>query len=120
MNDGRTVGAVVAAAGLSSRMGAFKPLLPFDGATVIERCVDEPSDVAAYKENRDALYGGLTELGYECVAPQGAFYLWVRSLEPDATAFAERAKALGPYAYLESRAGRADRAKTITCLAVGP
>lgn len=61
--------------------------------SVIERCVDEPSDVAAYKENRDALYGGLTELGYECVAPQGAFYLWVRSLEPDATAFAERAKA---------------------------
>ena len=39
MNDRRTVGAVVAAAGLSSRMGAFKPLLPFDGATVIERCV---------------------------------------------------------------------------------
>ena len=33
------IGAVVAAAGLSSRMGAFKPLLPFDGVTVIERCV---------------------------------------------------------------------------------
>ena len=35
----RRIGAVVAAAGLSSRMGAFKPLLPFDGATVIERCI---------------------------------------------------------------------------------
>ena len=35
----RKIGAVVAAAGLSSRMGAFKPLLPFDGATVIERCL---------------------------------------------------------------------------------
>ena len=35
----KTIGAVVAAAGLSSRMGAFKPLLPFDGATVIERCI---------------------------------------------------------------------------------
>ena len=33
------IGAVVAAAGLSSRMGAFKPLLPFDGATVIQRCI---------------------------------------------------------------------------------
>ena len=33
------IGAVVAAAGLSSRMGAFKPLLPFDGVTVIERCI---------------------------------------------------------------------------------
>ena len=33
------IGAIVAAAGLSSRMGAFKPLLPFEGATVIERCL---------------------------------------------------------------------------------
>ena len=60
---------------------------------VIERCVDEPSDVEAYTKNREALYGGLTKLGYECVAPQGAFYLWVRALEPDAQAFAEAAKA---------------------------
>ena len=60
---------------------------------VIERCVDEPSDVEAYAKNREALYGGLTKLGYECVAPQGAFYLWVRALEPDAQAFAEAAKA---------------------------
>ena len=33
------VGAVVAAAGMSTRMGEFKPLLPFDGETVIERCI---------------------------------------------------------------------------------
>lgn len=38
MSEGK-IGAVVAAAGLSSRMGDFKPLLPFDGVTVIERCV---------------------------------------------------------------------------------
>ncbi|MBR4870290.1 MAG: NTP transferase domain-containing protein, partial [Oscillospiraceae bacterium] len=31
---------VVAAAGLSSRMGAFKPLLPYAGKTVIESTVD--------------------------------------------------------------------------------
>lgn len=59
---------------------------------VIEKCVDVPCDVAAYQENRDALYAGLTKLGYECVAPQGAFYLWMRALEPDAKAFAEHAK----------------------------
>ncbi len=59
----------------------------------IERCVDVPCDVASYAENREALYGGLTKLGYECVAPQGAFYLWVRALEEDANAFAEAAKA---------------------------
>ncbi len=59
---------------------------------VIEKCVDAPCDVEAYRKNRDALYGGLTKLGYECVAPQGAFYLWMRALEPDAKAFAEAAK----------------------------
>ena len=59
----------------------------------IEACVDVPSDVSSYARNREALYGGLTELGYECVEPQGAFYLWVRALEPDAKAFSERAKA---------------------------
>ena len=60
---------------------------------VIERCIDEPSDVRAYAENRELLTSGLSELGYEYVEPQGAFYLWVRALEPDAQAFAERAKA---------------------------
>ena len=39
MGNERKIGAVVAAAGLSSRMGTFKPLLPFDGATVIGRCI---------------------------------------------------------------------------------
>lgn len=60
---------------------------------VIERCADEPSDVEAYRRNRNTLYAGLTALGYECVEPQGAFYLWVRALEDDAEAFALRARA---------------------------
>lgn len=60
---------------------------------VVERCVDTPTDVAAYAENRKALTCGLAELGYEYVEPQGAFYLWVKALEPDEQAFAERAKA---------------------------
>ena len=59
---------------------------------VAARCADVPSDISAYKRNRDLLYGGLTELGYECVRPQGAFYLFVRSPEPDAKAYSERAK----------------------------
>ncbi|MEF9842009.1 MAG: pyridoxal phosphate-dependent aminotransferase [Raoultibacter sp.] len=59
----------------------------------IERCVDVPSDVGAYAENRTLLTEGLARLGYEYVEPQGAFYLWVRALEPDAQAFSDRAKA---------------------------
>lgn len=59
---------------------------------VVERCVDVPSDVAAYARNREALLGGLRGIGYDCVEPQGAFYLWVRALEPDAKAFSDRAR----------------------------
>lgn len=39
MSEGYRFGAVIPAAGLSSRMGAFKPLLPFAGQTVIEAAV---------------------------------------------------------------------------------
>ena len=59
---------------------------------VIARCVDVPGDVSAYRRNRDLLYKGLTELGYECARPQGAFYLLVKAPEPDAGAFSEHAK----------------------------
>lgn len=58
----------------------------------IARCIDTPTDIRAYKSNRDLLYNGLVSLGYECVRPQGAFYLFVKSPEPDAYAFSERAK----------------------------
>ena len=61
---------------------------------VVIDCVDEPTDVEAYAENRRALTEGLSALGYEFIEPQGAFYLWVKALEPDANAFFERAKAL--------------------------
>ena len=54
--------------------------------------MNEPSDVAAYAENRRLLTEGLAALGYEYVEPDGAFYLWVRALEEDAAAFSERAK----------------------------
>lgn len=59
---------------------------------VIVDCVDVPADVAAYAENRVLLCEGLGRLGYEYVEPQGAFYLWVKALEPDARAFFERAR----------------------------
>ena len=58
----------------------------------VAKCVDVSGDVSAYRRNRDLLYHGLTELGYECVRPQGAFYLFVKALEPDAGAFSEHAK----------------------------
>lgn len=59
---------------------------------VIARCIDKTADISIYKKNRDLLYNGLTELGYYCVKPDGAFYLFVQALEEDATAFCEKAK----------------------------
>ncbi len=59
---------------------------------VIERCVDETSDLSVYQRNKDILYSGLVSMGYECVEPGGTFYAFPRSLEPDAAAFCERAR----------------------------
>ncbi len=61
---------------------------------VIARCTGQTGNILLYKENRDLLYEGLTELGYKCFKPQGAFYMFVQALELDADAFCEQAKKL--------------------------
>lgn len=83
---------VLAIAGAGRKLGFV--CAPAIFQRVVIDCIDEPSDVEAYAENRRALTEGLSALGYEFVEPQGAFYLWVKALEPDANAFFERAKAL--------------------------
>ena len=45
----------------------------------VARCLDEKTDVAFYDKNRTMLYEGLTKLGFTCIKPEGAFYLWVKS-----------------------------------------
>ncbi len=59
---------------------------------VVKRCQGQTADVSVYKKNRDLLYQALTEYGYRCIRPDGAFYLFVESLEEDASAFSEKAK----------------------------
>lgn len=83
---------VLAVAGAGRKLGFVCAPALFQH--VVIDCVDEPTDVEAYAENRRALTEGLSALGYEFIEPQGAFYLWVKALEPDANAFFERAKAL--------------------------
>ena len=83
---------VLAVAGAGRKLGFVCAPALFQH--VVMDCVDEPTDVEAYAENRRALTEGLSALGYEFIEPQGAFYLWVKALEPDASAFFERAKAL--------------------------
>lgn len=59
---------------------------------VVAKCVDAKTDLAAYDKNRQALYNGLKECGFECIKPQGAFYLFVKSPVEDEKAFCESSK----------------------------
>ena len=59
---------------------------------VIAKCLGMTSDRSIYERNRALLYGALSDMGYTAASPDGAFYLFVKSLEPDAKAFCERAK----------------------------
>ena len=61
---------------------------------VIRYCIehDVTVDVGIYEKNRDLLYGALTEYGFSCVKPDGAFYLFVKSPVPDEKQFCEVAK----------------------------
>lgn len=59
---------------------------------VVVKCLGATSDISIYKKNRDLLYNALTEYGYHCVKPDGAFYLFVEALEEDANEFSEKAK----------------------------
>ena len=59
---------------------------------VAAECDGKTADLGVYRRNRDLLYRGLTDLGFSCTYPDGAFYLFVKSPEPDADAFCERAR----------------------------
>lgn len=59
---------------------------------LIGRCINAKVNVDAYKANRDLLYDNLSSFGFECVKPDGAFYLFVKSPDGDAFSFYEKAK----------------------------
>ncbi|MCD7956591.1 MAG: pyridoxal phosphate-dependent aminotransferase [Lachnospiraceae bacterium] len=44
----------------------------------VGRCVDCQADLDFYDRNRKTLYEGLTGMGFDCIRPQGAFYLWLK------------------------------------------
>lgn len=59
---------------------------------VVTECVSEKPDLAIYDKNRRLLYDGLTQMGYSCVHPDGAFYLLVKSPKGDGNEFSNLAK----------------------------
>ncbi len=61
---------------------------------MIPACLGLTSDLSVYRTNRALLLEALTGMGFRVVPPDGAFYLFVASPEPDAVAFSERAREL--------------------------
>lgn len=82
---------VIAAAAIANRINGSVNA-PSLIQKVIGRCVDAEVDVAYYDRNRKTLYEGLTECGFTCVKPEGAFYLFVKSPVENEKEFCEAAK----------------------------
>lgn len=59
---------------------------------VVAKCINEKTDISYYDRNREALYNGLKECGFECIRPEGAFYLFMKSPVPDEKEFCKAAK----------------------------
>lgn len=59
---------------------------------VVARCLHEKTDISYYNRNRETLYQGLIECGFECVKPQGAFYLFMKTPIKDEKTFCQEAK----------------------------
>lgn len=82
---------VYAAAGIATRVSGFVNA-PSLMQRAVARCLDAQTDVEAYNRNREALYQGLKACGFECIKPQGAFYLFVKTPTADEAEFVQRAK----------------------------
>ena len=83
---------IFAAAGVATRILGFVNA-PSLAQLFVSKCLDEKVDLEIYNRNRELLYNSLRKYGYECIKPEGAFYLFVKALEPDDKAFAAKAKA---------------------------
>lgn len=82
---------VVTALGIATRILGFVNA-PSLQQRVIAQCINAKVDVSIYDKNRRLLVENLRKFGYECASPDGAFYLFVKSLEEDDKAFSNRAK----------------------------
>ena len=59
---------------------------------MVAKCLQAKTDISYYDRNRETLYNGLLECGFECIKPEGAFYLFVKSPVEDEKAFCAAAK----------------------------
>ncbi len=82
---------VFAAAGVATRILGFVNA-PSLQQKLIKECLDEKTNIEAYNKNRMRLYEGLQECGFECVKPEGAFYLFMKAPIEDDSEFVKVAK----------------------------
>ena len=82
---------VVAAATVANRVLGFVNA-PTLQQKLVAKCLDEETDLTYYNRNREALYNGLKECGFECIKPEGAFYLFVKSPVENEKEFCEAGK----------------------------
>ena len=59
---------------------------------IVKACLNEKTDISYYDRNREALYNGLKECGFDCIRPEGAFYLFVKSPVENEKEFCEAGK----------------------------
>ncbi|MCI9248943.1 MAG: pyridoxal phosphate-dependent aminotransferase [Dorea sp.] len=82
---------LLAAANVATRILGFVNA-PTLQQKIVARCLDEKTDISYYDRNRETLYKGLTECGFECIKPEGAFYLFVKSPVENEKEFCAAAK----------------------------
>ena len=82
---------VISAAGTATRILGYVNA-PSLMQKAVAKCLDAQADVPYYDRNREDLYNGLKEMGFECIKPQGAFYLFMKSPVADEKVFCEAAK----------------------------
>ena len=82
---------VLAAANVATRILGFVNA-PTLQQKLVAKCIHEKTDLSFYDRNREMLYNGLKECGFECIKPEGAFYLFVKSPIADEKEFCAAAK----------------------------
>ena len=82
---------IISAANVANRILGFVNA-PSLMQKVVAKCLEEKTDISYYDRNRKTLYEALTECGFECIPPKGAFYLFVKSPMEDEKEFVARAK----------------------------
>lgn len=82
---------IISAANVATRILGFVNA-PTLQQKVVKECLHEKTDISFYDRNRETLYKGLKKLGFECIKPEGAFYLFVKSPVADEKEFCAAAK----------------------------